>query len=122
MNWSRLSRPPSRQRRRASSTPSLAERQNGPPLPRPGAVVHYAYLWAREADTGAEEGRKDRPCAVVLAVTGAGGAAQVVVVPITSQPPAQPDDAVEMPAGTRQRLGLQDAPCWIVVTEVNRFA
>jgi hypothetical protein len=30
------------------------------PPPRPGQVIAYAYLWAREQRQGIEEGRKDR--------------------------------------------------------------
>jgi hypothetical protein len=30
-------------------------------------VIAYAYLWAREHRRGLEEGRKDRPCAIVAA-------------------------------------------------------
>jgi hypothetical protein len=84
-------------------------------------VVRYAYLWTHEAEAGAEEGRKDRPCAVVLAVVRAGGVAEVVVAPITSSAPERADDGVELPAETRRRLGLRDASCWVVLTEVNRF-
>jgi hypothetical protein len=85
-------------------------------------VIRYAYLWTHEASTGAEEGRKERPCAVVLALTGAADAVEVVVVPITSRAPVGEADGVEIPPATRRRLGLQEAPCWIVLTEVNRFA
>jgi len=35
------------------------------PTPRPGLVIRYSYLWAREHDQGREEGVKDRPCAVL---------------------------------------------------------
>lgn len=84
--------------------------------------MRYAYLWTHEAGAGAEEGRKDRPCAVVLAVARSGGAADVIVAPITSSAPARATDGVELSAATRRRLGLQDAPCWVVLTEVNRFA
>jgi hypothetical protein len=40
------------------------------PLPRPvpGLVVRYSYLWYREFLDGREEGRKDRPCAIVAAI------------------------------------------------------
>lgn len=48
------------------------------------------------------------------------GDTTVTVVPVTHTPPANPDDAVEIPAPTKQRLGLDDAP-WIVVSEVKRF-
>ena len=37
------------------------------PTPRPGLVIRYAYLWADEHRRGAEEGLKDRPCAIVAA-------------------------------------------------------
>ena len=84
--------------------------------------MRYSYLWTHEAGAGAEEGRKDRPCAVVLAVARTGGATEVVVAPITSSAPARAAEGVELPAETRRRLGLQDAPCWVVLTEVNRFA
>ena len=85
-------------------------------------MVRYAYLWTHEAAAGAEEGRKDRPCAVVLALTRTEGAVEVVVAPITARAPERADEAVAVPAETRRRLGLQEAPCWVVLTEVNRFA
>ena len=36
------------------------------PTPHPGLVISYSYLWVGEHSHGAEEGRKDRPCAIVL--------------------------------------------------------
>ena len=45
------------------------------PAPQPGLVVRFSYLWKREADAGREEGVKDRPCAVVIAIEGKEGAA-----------------------------------------------
>ncbi|WP_318987613.1 hypothetical protein [Falsiroseomonas ponticola] len=85
-------------------------------------MIRYAYLWTHEADTGAEDSRKDRPCAVMLALARSEGVVEVVVGPITSSAPARGADGVELPTETRRRLGLQDAPCWVVLTEVNRFA
>lgn len=89
----------------------------------PGLVVRYAYLWRREQEAGREEGVKDRPCAVVLALAGeeAGGRPRVVVVPITHAPPRAPEEAVELPAETKRRLGLDDERSWVVVGEANRF-
>jgi len=84
-------------------------------------VIRYAYLWTHEAVEGREEARKDRPCAVVIATTDAAGVPSVVVVPITSRAPAVRDDGMEIPTATRRRLGLQDEPCWAVLTEVNHF-
>ena len=36
------------------------------PVPRPGLVIRYSYLWESEAGAGREEGVKDRPCAIIL--------------------------------------------------------
>jgi hypothetical protein len=38
------------------------------PSPEPGLVISYAYLWHHEHEAGREEGRKDRPSVIVLAV------------------------------------------------------
>jgi hypothetical protein len=43
------------------------------------------------------------------------------VVPVTHTPPATPGEAVEIPLLTKQRLGLDAARSWAVVSEVNRF-
>jgi hypothetical protein len=90
------------------------------PAPAPGLVIGYPYLWHDEHLFGAEEGRKDRPCAIVLAATDDEGDMVVYVVPITHR---QPQDvrAVAMPASVKRRLGLDDAPFWIVTSELNRF-
>lgn len=87
----------------------------------PGEVIRYAYLWTHEVAEGRDEARKDRPCAVVIAMTDAAGVSSVIVVPITSRVPTAPDEGMEIPTATRQRLGLQDEPCWAVLTEVNQF-
>lgn len=38
------------------------------PNPEPGLVISYAYLWHDEQQAGREEGRKDGPSVIVLAV------------------------------------------------------
>lgn len=91
------------------------------PPPRPGQVIAYAYLWAREHRRGLEEGRKDRPCAIVAARQMIEGRDVVTVVPITHTPPNDPADAVEIPAALKAHLGLDAAPAWVVVTETNDF-
>jgi hypothetical protein len=50
-------------------------------LPRPqlGLVIRYSYLWLSEHREGREEGVKDRPCAVVLALVDADGETRVTV-------------------------------------------
>ncbi len=90
------------------------------PTPHPGLVIRYAYLWKREFEAGREEGSKDRPCAIVMAVTDEEGE-QVLVLPVTHTPPYNGADAVEIPRATKQRLGLDGELSWIMITEVNDF-
>ena len=89
--------------------------------PLRGLVVSYTYLWNAEHRRGREDGVKDRPCVVVLAVEDVGGKPRVTVAPITHSEPANLDEAVELPLATMRRLGLDDARSWVVVSEVNRF-
>ena len=91
------------------------------PTPRPGLVIGYSYLWAREHGQGAEEGNKDRPCAIVAARQIVEGREVVTVLAITHTPPSNPRDAVEIPAAVKQHLGLDNLRSWIVVTETNDF-
>jgi hypothetical protein len=46
----------------------------------------------------------------------------VTVAPVTHTAPVLREAAVEIPTVTKQRLGLDEARSWIVVTEGNRFA
>jgi mRNA-degrading endonuclease toxin of MazEF toxin-antitoxin module len=93
------------------------------PEPRAGAVVRYSFLWSAEAEAGAQEGRKDRPVAVVIAIQrDDSGEVMVIVAPITRTPPADPTAAVELPPAVARRIGLDDSRHWIVCDEVNRFA
>ncbi len=98
----------------------MAKRPDLPP-PRPGEVIRYAYLWTGEHDAGREEASKDRPCAVVLVTRAEGDAETVFVLPVTSRQPAVPEDGEKLSDATRRRLGLQSEPCWVILTEVNRF-
>lgn len=91
------------------------------PAPHPGLVIRYAYLWKQEADAGREEGSKDRPCAIVLAVATEDGEQEVLVLPITHTPPLHAADAIEIPAETKARLRLDSARSWIAITEANAF-
>jgi hypothetical protein len=95
------------------------------PKPGPGLVVSYSYLWSSEAQRGHVEGRKDRPCAIVVALTdpaSTGRSPRVVVVPITHLEPRVPTVAVEIPARVKAHLGLDGERSWIVVNEFNVFA
>jgi hypothetical protein len=91
------------------------------PDPVPGLVISYAYLWRDQQGQGREEGVKDRPCVVVVAVRQEEGERVVTVAPITHTPPRHPKDAIELPSATKRRLGLDGERSWIVATELNRF-
>jgi hypothetical protein len=91
------------------------------PDPEPGLVIGYSYLWRNEALRGQEEGRKDRPCVIVLSIQSRDGQTVVTVAPITHTPPASADVAVELPSQTKQRLGLDRQRSWIIAADLNRF-
>ena len=73
----------------------------GFPEPEAGLVISYSYWKREEEERGQTEGRKDRPCAIVLAVDDsdpkADGRKQVAVAPITQSPPHDPNVTVEIP-------------------------
>jgi hypothetical protein len=91
------------------------------PVPQPGQVIRYSYLWEAEARAGREEGVKDRPCAIVLVLLREGDTPVVRVLPVTHSAPADPADALEIPLPTKLRLGLDSARSWVVLTEANDF-
>jgi len=77
------------------------------PEPEPGLVISYAYLWHHEHQSGQEEGRKDRPAVIVLAVERASdGAIIVTVLPITHGAPDDRAAAVEIQPAVKRLLGL----------------
>jgi hypothetical protein len=91
------------------------------PTPRIGEVILYSYLWHSEHLAGLEEGCKDRPCAVLLSVESSDGVTEVVVLPVTHSAPGAGGNAVEIPAISKQRLGLDAERSWLVLDDANRF-
>ena len=92
------------------------------PTPEAGLVISYTCLWHYERRAGQDEGRKDRPSVIVLAVERAADEATIVtVLPITHTPPSDPATTIEIPAPVKRHLGLDDARSWIVVNEGNEF-
>jgi hypothetical protein len=90
--------------------------------PERGSIIRYAYLWADERAHGHEEGQKDRPVVVLaLSVKDVDGTTDVLVLAVTHTPPAHAGDAVPFPQDLKLRVGLDDAPSWIVTTEANAF-
>jgi hypothetical protein len=90
------------------------------PIPeaRPGLVIRYDYLWSREAAAGRDQG-KERPACLVAAMDSAVAPRFVVILPITHTPPDKDIVGVEIPAKVRHALGLDDAPCWVIVSDHN---
>lgn len=84
-------------------------------------MIGYSYLWRREQRKGQEEGRKDRPCVVVLAIRRENDQTMVSVAPITHSTPAGEQDAVELPPRVKARIGLDAERSWVIVDEVNSF-
>lgn len=85
---------------------------------RPGEVIQYAYLWGYEELEGQVDGRKDRPCAVMIVHASKH---IVGVCPITHSPPKD-GHGIRVPTRTCVRLGLDDeAPSWVITTEMNQF-
>ncbi len=70
---------------------------------------------------GREEAVKDRPVVVVLATMVRDDMTDVIVAPITTQPPRSNDGSIEMPLSVKRHLGLDDQRCWIITSELNRF-
>jgi hypothetical protein len=91
------------------------------PEPRSGLVIGYSCLWEEEFRAGQEEGRKDRPCAVVIATRTEDGDIVVSAAAITHQLPRDPGDGIEVPSDVKRSLGLDDAPSWLICSELNRF-
>ena len=108
----------------ASGYEHLNAELDGKMLPtevRVGWIFRYAYLWDWQHREGREEGDKDRPCLVLaIVMTTEEGAPVVRVLPITHTPPADPADAIEIPAEIKTRLRRAERS-WIVLTESNRF-
>jgi hypothetical protein len=90
-----------------------------------GLVVSYSYLWSDEAEQGLVEGKKDRPCAIILAIEDPAPdiapQKQVAVAPITHSPPNDMTVAVEIPLRVKEHLGLDSERSWVILNEVNVF-
>ncbi|MGH6974159.1 MAG: growth inhibitor PemK [Stellaceae bacterium] len=91
------------------------------PRPEPGLVVCYEFLWRDEARSGLEYGQKQRPCAIIVAVTDSTGKTETIVAPITHTPPTAPSEGIEILSAIKSHLGLDAAPAWAIVTDLNRF-
>jgi hypothetical protein len=93
------------------------------PIPVPGLVIRYSYLWHSEYLAGRDEGQKDRPCAIIAAIRkDEGGETRVLVLPITHSKPDREAAAIEIPAPVKRRLKLDEGSSWVILLEWNEFA
>jgi hypothetical protein len=87
---------------------------------RTGTIFRYSYLWAREADKGETEGRKERPVAVAIRLQRPGGKDRFILFPITTKMPDPDRFASEIPDREKRRAGLDhDIRLWIILDDVN---
>ncbi|RDJ03361.1 hypothetical protein B5K05_26380 [Rhizobium phaseoli] len=76
-------------------------------------------MWAREAERGETEGRKERPVAVGVRMPRPDGDL-VLFFPITTKQPDVSCFAVEVPLIEKRRAGLDaDRRLWIIFDEFN---
>lgn len=85
-------------------------------------AARYSYLWAGDAANGREEGDKERPAAIVMAVDAPGAnAARVYVLPITHSAPVKGTPATQIPAAVCRSARLDAAGSWVILSEFNEF-
>lgn len=88
------------------------------PEPEPGQVIRHDDLWTHEAADGRDQG-KERPACLVAATDSTVRPRFVVILPITRTAPTGDTVGIEIPPKVRRAIGLDDAPCWVIVSEYN---
>lgn len=82
--------------------------------------MRYPYLWHWQDIRGESEGRKDRPTTIAAAFIARDNRRYVLLLPVTTQPPAPERIAVEVPATEKKRAGLDlNRQQWILLDEYN---
>jgi hypothetical protein len=84
--------------------------------PSEGSVIRYSFLWKHEFDLGIIEGKKDRPCVVVVVSEGG----RILLAPITHSPP-KGSTGIDVPQDIKRRLGLDETRSWVIASELNMF-
>jgi hypothetical protein len=84
---------------------------------KPGDIVKFFYLWARQAEAGEESGRKARPACVVVKTEATPGA--MFLIPITSKEPGSERASLAISEIECRRGGLS-FPSWAILDEYNR--
>lgn len=89
-------------------------------FPLPGQVIEYHYLWKWQAERGETEGRKHRPCCIVLVVRNQAQNHVLFIAPITSKEPTPDRQAIVIPETEARRANLdRGLRLWVVVDELN---
>jgi len=88
------------------------------PDAEPGLVFRYDYLWSHEARSGRTTS-KERPACLALSSDSEISPQIVVILPITHRKPGVGVVGVQIPQAVRRNLGLDDEPCWVIVSDVN---
>lgn len=88
---------------------------------RSGLLIWYPYLWARQQDGGETEGRKHRPCCLVVPRHDpASGKTVLFLLPVSTLAPGPGQRAVAIPEIERRRAGLTHWKSgWVYVSEYN---
>lgn len=90
--------------------------------PKPGVVIYYDFLWKEESGQGREQGRKDRPCAIVMTSEPQDdGSRKVILCPITHAPVVEGETGLPIPLAVAQHLGLDDEPQFIKTHQLNQI-
>lgn len=90
--------------------------------PKPGFVIRYLYDWPTEELAASVSAEKERPAVIILSVIKSADRILVRVAPITHREPE--DDmarAIELPALTKARLGLDGQRSWVILDHANEF-
>lgn len=89
---------------------------------RRGDIISYPYLWQWQVEENLdrEHGEKDRPVCMILTITDKQGLTHLLLLPISSKPPFEGQDAIEIPGLELRRAKLAGYERgWITVSECN---
>lgn len=89
---------------------------------RRGDIISYPYLWRWQVEENPvrEHGEKDRPVCMILTIADRQGFTHLLLLPISSKPPFDRQEAIEVPALELRRaklIGYKRG--WITISECN---
>ncbi|MDZ7928502.1 MAG: hypothetical protein U5L46_16425 [Agrobacterium sp.] len=87
-----------------------------------GDIVSYPYLWRWQfaANPQRDHGEKLRPVCIILSITDARGLSHILLLPISSKPPGDDQQSIEIPKLELRRARLTGYDRgWITISECN---